>query len=84
MRRRAYLIRKGLQFLQCMYDPAGFEFDPAPDKLVPKYTVYKFDAARIRRVTDAVMIMQLLQMRTEDELSIVRFDTLTGEVQELP
>lgn len=83
MRRRFYLIRKGLQYLQCRYDPEGFEMNLDLEKMIPKYTVYKFDAARIRRITDAVMVLKLLQRQTAEELSIVRFDALTGNVEEL-
>lgn len=80
MRRKVYIIRNGLRYLQGLYGMDRLT-ETDPDKMEARYTVYKYDAARIPREADAARVCQFLRQRTNADLEIVRLDTLTGEVR---
>lgn len=79
-----YLIRKKFSFLMGLYDPAGFKISIDVDKSMPRYSLYKFDAAKIPKLSKARQILNYLTViRGETDLSIVKFNVLNGEVTEI-
>ena len=81
MRQKAYLIRKGYEFLSAMVD---YEMDI--EKMEPRMSLYKYDAARIPRRNTAEQIQAILTERYPDQKwpwEVVRFNAFTGEVSSL-
>ena len=77
-RQTVYLIRRGRQYLQS-YVAFGYETDP--EKMVPIFSTYKYDAWRCMRASTAAQVARLIKSIKHDDAPYVidRFDKLTGD-----
>ena len=75
-RKTTYLIRRENEYLVCL---AGKDYETDPEKMTPRFSIYKYDAARIPRRTVAWQIVQMLKKEGE-KWDFVRFQTLDGTV----
>lgn len=67
-----FLVMKGNEYLMALAEIEG--------KVLPIFTIYKYDAARLERRADAYRVKRKLQ-RPDEQWRLVAFNWATGEVK---
>ena len=70
---------RGSEYLQAL---AGNEYCTDPEQMVPKFSIYKYDAWRCPRIDIAQQVVRALRKDSDEKTwYVVHFNKFSGEVR---